>query len=61
MSRFPVDEYPHLAELMFEHVLKPGYDYAEEFRFGLDLLLDGIERALPRRMTLPDGGSGEGT
>jgi AcrR family transcriptional regulator len=46
MSRFPVDEHPHLAELMFEHVLKPGYDYAEEFRFGLDLLLDGIERAL---------------
>ena len=48
MSRFPGNEYPHLAELMFEHVLKPGYDYAEEFLFGLDLLLDGIERALSR-------------
>jgi AcrR family transcriptional regulator len=48
MARFPVGEFPHLAELMFEHVLQPGYDYAEEFEFGLDLLLDGIERALAR-------------
>ncbi len=48
MSRFPVGEFPHLAEFMFEHVLKPGYDYAQEFEFGLDLLLDGIERALSR-------------
>ena len=46
MSRFPVGEFPYLAEFMFEHVLQPGYDYAEEFEFGLDLLLDGIERAL---------------
>jgi AcrR family transcriptional regulator len=49
MSRFPANEYPHLAALMSEHVLQPGYDYAEEFAFGLDLLLDGIERALVAR------------
>jgi AcrR family transcriptional regulator len=48
MSRFPVAAFPHLAALMSEHVLQPGYDYAKEFEFGLDLLLDGIERALPR-------------
>jgi len=24
--------------------MKPGYDYAEEFQFGLDLILDGLER-----------------
>ncbi len=46
LARFPVDEYPHLAELTFEHVLKPGYDYGKEFAFGLDLLLDGLEGAL---------------
>jgi AcrR family transcriptional regulator len=46
LARFPVDEYPHLAELTFEHVLKPGYDYGEEFAFGLDLVLDGLGRAL---------------
>ncbi len=46
LSGFPADEYPHLAELTREHVLQPGYDYAEEFEFGLDLILDGLERAL---------------
>jgi AcrR family transcriptional regulator len=39
------DEYPHLTELTVEHVLKPGYDYGREFEFGLDLILDGLERA----------------
>jgi Tetracyclin repressor-like, C-terminal domain len=38
------DEYPHLAEMLIEHALKPGYNYAEEFEFGLDLILDGLER-----------------
>ncbi|HXD80490.1 MAG TPA: TetR/AcrR family transcriptional regulator C-terminal domain-containing protein [Candidatus Acidoferrum sp.] len=37
-------EYPHLAEMITEHAMKPGYDYAKEFEFGLDLILDGLER-----------------
>ena len=45
MARFPADEYPHLAELTAEHVLQPGYEYSNEFEFGLDLILDGLERA----------------
>jgi AcrR family transcriptional regulator len=44
--QFPVDAYPHLTELTVEHVLQPGYDYADEFKFGLELILDGLERAL---------------
>jgi AcrR family transcriptional regulator len=44
-ARFPADQYPHLAELTTEHVLRPGYDYGHEFEFGLDLILDGLERA----------------
>jgi hypothetical protein len=47
LASIPVEEYPHLVEFAVEHVLKPGYDYAKEFEFGLDLLLDGLERALP--------------
>ena len=39
------DEYPHLTELTVEHVLQPGYDYGNEYEFGLDLILDGLERA----------------
>lgn len=45
LDHFPAEEYPHLAELTVEHVLQPGYDYGEEFAFGLDLILDGLERA----------------
>jgi len=37
-------QYPHLAEMITEHAMKPGYDYREEFDFGLDLILDGLER-----------------
>ncbi|MCW3036736.1 MAG: putative transcriptional regulator, TetR family protein [Actinobacteria bacterium] len=44
-NQFPADEYPHLTELTVEHVLQPGYDYGNEFEFGLDLILDGLERA----------------
>jgi AcrR family transcriptional regulator len=45
LEGMPADAYPHLTELTLEHVLQPGYDYGDEFRFGLDLILDGLERA----------------
>jgi AcrR family transcriptional regulator len=44
MGRFSTHEYPHLTELTVQHVLQPGYDYVKEFEFGLDLILDGLER-----------------
>jgi AcrR family transcriptional regulator len=37
-------EYPHLAEVVGEHVAKVGYDYTTEFLFGLDLILDGLDK-----------------
>lgn len=45
MAQFPAGEYPHLSELAVEHILQPGYDYANEFEYGLDLLLNGLARA----------------
>ncbi len=48
LRQLPADRYPHLAELTVEHVLQPGYDYADEFEFGLDLILEGLERARAR-------------
>ena len=36
-------EYPHLAEIASEHVMKPGYSYTNEFDYGLDLILDGLD------------------
>src|SRR5260370_18494507 len=44
LRQLPAAEYPHFAEMIIEHAMKPGYDYAEEFEFGLDLILDGLER-----------------
>jgi AcrR family transcriptional regulator len=45
-EQFPDGAYPHLAELTREHVLKPGYAYGNEFPYGLELILEGLERAL---------------
>ena len=44
MARFASGEYPHLTEFTVEHVLQPGYAYGDEFEYGLDLILDGLER-----------------
>ena len=40
-------DYPYLVEVATE-MAKAGYDYATEFEFGLDLLLDGLERLRAR-------------
>jgi AcrR family transcriptional regulator len=45
LASFPTADYPHLAKFTIEHVLQPGYDFSDEFEFGLDLVLDGLERA----------------
>ena len=45
LEQFPATEFPHLAELTTGHVMLPGYDYGDEFEFGLALILDGLERA----------------
>jgi hypothetical protein len=46
LGRMPPGEFPHLTELTVEHILQPGYDYGAEFEYGLDLVLDGLDRAL---------------
>ena len=45
LTQLSSDEYPHLAELTVKHVLQTGYDHGNEFEFGLNLILDGLERA----------------
>jgi AcrR family transcriptional regulator len=44
LEPFPVDEYPNLVAFITEHAMKPGYDYEDEFEYGLDVILDGLER-----------------
>ena len=47
MELFSTGEYPHLLELTTDFVLQPGYDFGNEFAFGLELILDGLARSLP--------------
>ena len=46
MEAFESGDFPHLLELVTEHALKPGYDFGDEFEFGLELVLDGLEERL---------------
>ena len=41
----PAGAYPYLAEMVADIVVKPGYDYGDEFEYGLDVILDGLQRA----------------
>lgn len=44
----PRDRFPHLTEFLTRHVVGRGYRYADEFEFGLQLILDSLERHLKR-------------
>lgn len=44
LDQLPADRFPHLAEMANEHILRPGYAFANEFEFGLEVILDGLER-----------------
>jgi len=46
LEQFPTDDYPNLAAMIVDHALQPGYNFADEFAFGLDLILDGFENLL---------------
>ena len=45
LEPFPMDAYPNLVEFITEHAMKPGYDYGDEFEYGLDLILHGLAMA----------------
>jgi hypothetical protein len=42
----PGGQSPYLAELTMKYVLQPGYDSGKEYEFGVDLILDGLEKHL---------------
>jgi AcrR family transcriptional regulator len=39
------DAFPNLAAMAMSLILQPGYAYGNEFEFGLELILDGLEAA----------------
>jgi len=48
LRALPADEYPYLREMVVEHAMSSGYDESADFAFGLDLILDGLQRLLDR-------------
>jgi AcrR family transcriptional regulator len=53
MQQFSADEYPHLVEMATELILQPGYDFGNEFEFGLSVILDALTRSIPDNRELP--------
>jgi hypothetical protein len=49
----PADEYPYLVEHVHQHLKERSPDDEGAFAFGLDLILDGLERLLPPTPGLP--------
>jgi hypothetical protein len=46
MQRFPAGEYPNLVEMGTEYILKPGYDFGDEFDCGLNVIRDVLTRSI---------------
>jgi AcrR family transcriptional regulator len=46
VEHFTTGEYPHLVQMTTDYYLQPGYDFGEEFAWGLDLILDALARRL---------------
>ncbi|MGS2811209.1 TetR/AcrR family transcriptional regulator C-terminal domain-containing protein [Nocardia sp. MW-W600-9] len=44
LADLPADELPYLTELIVDHALRPGYDHSTEFAYGLDLILDALDK-----------------
>jgi AcrR family transcriptional regulator len=44
LEPFPPGEFPNLSDFVTQHAMQPGYDYANEFEYGLDLILDALDR-----------------
>jgi AcrR family transcriptional regulator len=44
LPQAPAVEYPYSVEMVGQYIAKSGYNFTEQFEFGLDLILDGLER-----------------
>jgi AcrR family transcriptional regulator len=44
MEQLSTGEYPHLVGMATDYYLQPGYHFGDEFEWGLELILDGLDR-----------------
>ena len=52
LQSFPINTHPNLVAYI--SAMRLGYDYRDEFGFGLDVILDGLERAARSSQAEPD-------
>ena len=55
MALMATGAYPTMVEMATDYYLQPGYDFGDEFEFGLELVLDGLERRRARADRLAVG------
>ena len=53
LEPFAPNAYPYLIEWLTENAMKPGYDYIHEFDYGIEFILDGLERARTTSTSAP--------
>ena len=51
MERMAAGGYPHLVQMATTYYLQPGYDFGDEFDFGLNVILDALTRSIPDQDT----------
>lgn len=44
LTQMPEGEFEHFREMITDQALQPGYDFTAEFEWGLELLLEGLQR-----------------
>jgi AcrR family transcriptional regulator len=42
MESLAAGDYPHFVEMVTDYYLRPGYDFGNEFAWGLELILDAL-------------------
>ncbi len=57
VGSLPAEEYPYFAEFAVKVAMQPGYHFGHSFEYGLDLIIDGLDRALAEESAGADGGS----
>ncbi len=46
MELMAAGDYPHLVEMATSYYIRPGYDFGDEFQFGLGTILDALARSI---------------
>lgn len=52
----PADAYPHMTALIEHAIVGRSYDYGDEFSYGLELVLDGLQARLAEAGAAAGGG-----